>query len=86
MRKINLYRKQIDKIDKEIIKLLGKRYLVVKKIWEEKKRVGLPALDKKRFFQVLGTRMRWAKLIGVDEVLVKNIFKLIHKQSLKIEK
>jgi len=86
MLKLDFYRDQIDKIDRKLIELLAKRFRIVGEIGQLKRDVGLPPLDKKRWQQVLKTRMEWGEKQGIDSILIKKIYQLIHKEALKIEK
>jgi chorismate mutase len=86
MELLDKYRKQIDKIDKKIIDYLAKRYQVVKKVGEFKKKKGLKPFDKKRFQEVLKTRISFAEEKGLPKELIKKIYQTIHKFSLEIEK
>jgi chorismate mutase len=86
MLNLDFYRDQIDKIDKKLIKLSAKRFRIVGKVGQLKKNLGLPPLDKKRWQQVLKTRMEWGKKQGIDPIFIKKIYQLIHKEGLKIEK
>ncbi|GAB4218749.1 MAG: hypothetical protein Fur009_1350 [Candidatus Microgenomates bacterium] len=83
--KLEKYRCQIDKIDKKIIELLARRYGVVKKISCIKKELKLPALDRKRWQQVLKNRIELAKDLGLERKLIIEIYEIIHQYSLKIE-
>ena len=79
-------RKQIDKIDESIVNLLAKRMRVVKKVGQYKKLKKLPPLDPARWQQVLNTKIKKAKSLGLDSEMVKKIYNLIHEEALKIEK
>ncbi|MFA6253789.1 MAG: chorismate mutase [Candidatus Paceibacterota bacterium] len=79
-------RQEIDQLDHQLIETLAKRLAVVAKIGQLKKAQDLPALDAGRWQAVLGQRAEWAKELGIDESLVKQIWELIHTQALKIEK
>jgi chorismate mutase len=83
---LDKYRKQIDKIDKKIIDYLAKRYQVVKKVGFFKKKKGLKPFDKKRFQEVLKTRISFAEEKGLPKELIKKIYQIIHQFSLEIEK
>jgi len=76
-------RSQIDKIDKELIEVLAKRFVVAKKVGQYKAKHQLPAQDKARERQMLLRRKDWAKQYGLSEGLVKNIFCLIIKKVVK---
>ena len=69
-------RKQIDGIDESIVNLLAKRMKVVEKVGQLKKKSNIPVLDKSR----------WQKIIKSKKGFVKKIWKVIHKEALKVEK
>lgn len=73
--KLNNFRKQIDEIDESIVVLLAKRMKIVKKIGRLKKKENLPALDQKR----------WQEIIKSKKGYIKKIWEIIHEESLKIE-
>ena len=84
--KLNNHRKQIDKIDTSLINLLAKRMKVVQKIGQYKKTKNLPSLDAVRWQQVLNSRTKKAKLLGLNSEFIKKIYELIHNYALKVEK
>ncbi|MCS6956316.1 MAG: chorismate mutase [Patescibacteria group bacterium] len=86
MKKLEDYRKQIDKIDEKLIKTLSKRFFVVKKIGKLKKKLNLPPLDKKRWNEIIKSRTDLGEKIGLSKKLIKKIYQAIHDYSLKIEK
>lgn len=69
-------RKQIDEVDNQIVDLLAKRMMVVKKIGRLKKKNNIPALDESR----------WQKVIRSKKGYFKKIYEIIHMEALKIEK
>ncbi|MFA6532502.1 MAG: chorismate mutase [Patescibacteria group bacterium] len=73
---IDILRKQIDEIDKQIVNLLAKRMQVVEKVGKYKKENNLPPLDKRR----------WQEVIKTKKGFVKKIWEIIHEEALKIEK
>lgn len=80
------FRKQIDKIDDQIVNLLAKRMHVVKKVGVFKKQQNIPPLDANRWQQVLNSKMEEAKSLGLNPEMIKEIYEIIHKFALKIEK
>lgn len=84
--KIDLYRQKIDQTDKKIIWWLSRRQKFVEKIGVIKKRNGVPPLDKKRWRKVMESRILLASKVGLDKIVIKKIFEIIHKYSLSIEK
>lgn len=82
---IESFRKKIDLIDNQIIDLLARRLAIVKKLGRWKKQRDLPSLDKTRWQEVLVSRMKKAKKLGISAKLVKKIYETIHNEALKIE-
>ena len=76
MRRLNIFRKQIDEVDGQIVNLLAKRMKTVKKIGRFKKENNIPVLDK----------LRWQEVIKSKKGYVKKIWNIIHDVALKIEK
>jgi len=83
---LELYRKQIDEIDAQIIDLLAKRFEIVKKVGEYKKERNIPPLQPERWQQVLQTRKNLAKEKWLNPELIEKIWNLIHEEALKLEK
>ena len=78
-------RRQIDGIDKEVIKLLGRRMKLVLKLGKLKKKEGAPVQDKKRETEMLKKLEKQAKKLGLDVKFVNKIYKDILKESRKIQ-
>ena len=76
------FRNQIDKFDKNIIELLNSRKDIVKQIADFKNKNKLTIFQTERWFEILSTRKENAKLLGLDEEMVEEIFALIHKYSI----
>jgi len=83
---LELYRKQIDEIDTQIIDLLAKRFEIVKKVGEYKKERNIPPLQPERWQQVLQTRKNLAKEKWLNPELIEKFWNLIHEEALKLEK
>ena len=78
---LKIKRRELDKIDREIISLLAKRLKIVKEITDIKKKYGIPVFDKSREEQVLKTREIWGLEEGMDWHFVGEVFSLILKES-----
>ena len=83
--KINILRKEIDEIDNKLIELLSERMKVSNKIAQIKKESNISVLQMNRWNKLLFDRMEYAKNIGVSESFIKEIFELIHKESVKLQ-
>ena len=81
--KLNNYRKEISKINLQVLELLRKRMETSKKIGEYKKQNSLPVLDIRREQETYRKLKKSANEKGLDEKFVRKLFKLIIKQSRK---
>ncbi len=86
MEKLDNYRKEINKINLQILELLKKRMQVSKKIGKYKKQNNLTVLDVKRERELYEKLKKYANEKSLDEKFVKKLFKLIIKQSKKEQK
>ncbi len=75
-------RSQIDSIDDELLNLLAKRSEVSSKIGNIKKENNLAVLQLDRWNTILSNHIKKGKSLGLKEELVKEIFELIHKDSI----
>lgn len=82
---LDSYRKQIDEIDEQLVKLIAQRMQVVGNVAKYKKAHGLPALDEARWQQVLANKQQLAANFGISTELITEIYELIHKEALKLE-
>ncbi|EKE27995.1 MAG: 3-deoxy-7-phosphoheptulonate synthase [uncultured bacterium (gcode 4)] len=79
------WRKQIDNIDEEIIKLLWERFSIVEKIWIYKKENNIEIIQIDRWQQVLADRIKlWAEN-GLSSELIKNAWEAIHIEAIRKE-
>lgn len=75
-------RSQIDSIDDELLNLLAKRSEISSKIGNIKKENNLAVLQLDRWNTILSNHIKKGKSLGLKEELVKEIFELIHKDSI----
>lgn len=80
--KLKIFREEIDNIDDEILNLLAKRMNVSDKIGVYKKEHGLTVLQIDRWKQVLEDHINKGVKLGLNESSVKEIFEIIHKDSI----
>lgn len=86
MPQLQNYRNNIDQIDTQIIELLAKRFEVVKKVWEYKKKNNLPPLQLERWQQVLFSKKELAKQYWINPDFIEKIWNEIHDYALYLEK
>lgn len=77
------YRKQIDLLDKELLKILQERFTITNKIWLYKKEKNIPILQENRYKSLLEEKIRLWKEYNLDESFIKELFDVIHKYSVK---
>ncbi len=76
---------EIDKIDKEIIELLWKRFVLVNNVAEYKKTNNLAPFQASRWQNMLDERIRLGKQTSLPEELIVEIWEAIHKHALNLE-
>lgn len=79
-------RNQIDTIDEEIIYLLSRRFEIVKQIGLIKKKNNIEILQSERWNSLMENLFQEALDKWVSKELVRDIWHLIHKESLNLEK
>jgi chorismate mutase/prephenate dehydrogenase len=81
MKEIEKLRKKVREVDKEIIKLIGKRLSITKKIGGNKKKKGVPLKDWKVEKEVIKNAMDVASEEGLSHELIKTIMQNIITES-----
>lgn len=79
-------RSQIDALDNQIIELLARRMRHVVEVGQYKRLHDLPALDETRWKQAAEARLEHARTLGLSEEFVVELYELIHKYTVRIEK
>lgn len=85
MNTLEKVRKQIDQADAKLINILSDRMKLVKKIGIYKKLNGLPPLDKKRWNDVLESKLKLSQSQGLNVDFIRKLYELIHEQALLLE-
>jgi len=78
-------RKQIDKVDAAVVRLLARRFTLIRKVGALKKAAGRPPADQKREAAVLSRARAAAKTAGAPPDAVARIFSSIFAEARKIE-
>jgi chorismate mutase len=79
-------REKIDSIDDEIVALLSKRMEIVKEVGKLKKEHKIEQLDIKRLEELMDTKKKKEKLLGVSQTFITRLYKIIHDHSVKTQK
>ncbi|NPA85201.1 MAG: bifunctional chorismate mutase/prephenate dehydrogenase [Crenarchaeota archaeon] len=85
LEKLKIKRRELDKIDKEILDLLRRRFEVIKEITETKRSLGMPVYDKEREEEVLTTRGIWGLERGIPLEFTEKVFRMILDESKKVQ-
>lgn len=80
------YREQIDSLDKELLYLLSRRFVIVKQIGVLKNGNNIPILQKNRWEALLNENIEVWMELWLSRDIVEDIWNRIHAESLKIEK
>lgn len=83
---IHTLRASIDDIDHQILELISRRNNIVTQIGKWKKEHGLPALDRKRYQEVLSDRKRTAEALSIPAKTVETIWEELHSWAVEVEK
>jgi chorismate mutase len=84
--KLSKLRKQIDQVDREILKSLGKRMKVVAKIGKLKRKFKMPILQRQRSGEIQRDRKTRGKKLGLNAPFVNKIFQAIQAESVAYQK
>jgi chorismate mutase-like protein len=79
------HREQIDKIDRQILKLLGERFGVVRKVAKIKIKHDIPAFIGDRVDEVRNNAVRNGVKYGIDADFIKTLYTTIIYQSCATE-
>ena len=79
---IEKLRKEIDRIDNNIITLLSKRKGIVKKIADIKRQKNKPVIDKEREQEIIHRLKKLSKEKGLDENYIGSVYKIIISNSI----
>jgi chorismate mutase len=86
MKELEKLREEIDNIDKAIVALLGKRFVIVKKIGIIKKTLQVDIHDMKREKEKMTLLTSISKEYDLSIASIKHIWKAILRESKKIQK
>jgi chorismate mutase len=75
----------IDEIDYILLEQLAKRNQIVKEIGEYKADSGVAIFQLERWIEILKDRQRYGDDTGLDEQLVRDIWKAIHNASIRLQ-
>jgi chorismate mutase len=78
-------REKIDHLDQELVDLLASRMKLAESIGEYKKENQVTAFQLERWNEIMQTRPEWAKLASLNPEFIRELFKTIHDESIRIQ-
>lgn len=82
---LEISRKQIDQIDKQLLTLFGKRFSLVKKIGDYKKKNNIPIPDREREDEKLQKLIQSGRAKDVSEPFITAVWKTVFLESYRLE-
>lgn len=80
---LELLRQQIDRIDDELLELLGKRMKVACEIGQFKKEHSMPVIQAGRYSDLMERRVNSAKEMGMSPDFMRSVLAAIHEESVR---
>jgi chorismate mutase len=76
-------REKIDHADREILEALARRMFLVEKVGQFKKENEVAIFQRERWKEVFETRSQWAQALQLEPDFIKEIYQLIHSESIR---
>ncbi|MDP4267298.1 MAG: chorismate mutase [Bacteroidota bacterium] len=83
--KLDLLRNQIDKMDEELLEVLGQRMNIVREIADYKKKNKVTILQIKRWSEIINKRLSRGEALSLKPDFINIMFQLIHEESIIIQ-
>jgi len=78
-------RKEIDKLDYEVLELIASRLKLIQEIGLYKKENNITIFQPERWAEIVETRKKYGKEIHLSEEMILDLVKLIHRESITIQ-
>lgn len=82
---LDVYRDEIDRIDDEIVALLGRRMEVAGRIGELKQRAGMPVVQPARYNALMARRAEEGERVGLRPEFLRKVFGAVHEESVRLQ-
>ena len=86
MKNLDQLRLEIDELDSQLIELICQRQKLATQVGQFKAKHGIAPLAPTRWQQVLDARMALGLSLGLSPTLIRQIFDIIHEDSLSIQR
>lgn len=83
--KLEELRKVINNVDDEILQVMSTRMSVAKQIGEYKRDNQVTILQIKRWEEILKSRLKNGEMMGLSQEFIKELYQLIHNESIRIQ-
>jgi chorismate mutase len=83
--KLENLRRQIDRIDKELIEVLGKRMNIVHEMGEYKRDHNITILQIERWRDIINSRLKTAEKLGLNRDFLLSLLQLVHNESIRMQ-
>ncbi len=80
---LETFREKIDSLDQQLLELLSQRMDIVKEIGEYKRDNNVAVMQLRRWEAMIKSRIDFGKQQGLEEHYVKNLLRLVHKESVR---
>lgn len=80
---LGILRREIDKYDEEIIRLIAQRMLVSERVGEYKAEHDMQPFDVERWNEIRETRSRWARDLDLSEDFIRHYLEQLHNESIR---
>jgi chorismate mutase len=84
-KKLQSLRSLIDEKDHQLLELIAERLSLAKEIGYIKKETQTPVIQSERQNDILMDRLRRGKSLGLDELFIKHLIELLHRESVKTQ-
>lgn len=84
--KLNIFRSELDVLDNNLIELLNERMTVSELIGHLKRKENVAILQSDRWGEILPLLIKEAEKKGLNQEFIKEIFKRVHVESIKIQR
>ena len=82
---IEILRRNIDKIDAELIDILAKRMRIIEEIGHYKKENNIAVLQIRRWRQMIVDRLGIGSKLNLDKEFILKLLQLVHEESIRIQ-
>ena len=83
LNKLELFREEIDRLDTQLVELLGKRMGVVREIGRYKKTNNVAILQAARWNEIIEKRLLQGMPLGLGEDFLVTVLQSVHKESIR---